>query len=195
MRAHDGSTPRATEAWHARRADAAGARTARATSAIERRAAHHCRQSTGPATSVWLPSGRPSTSLGLARGAEQRLEVDARLDPHLVQHRDEVLGGDVAGRARRHRAAAELAEARLERVDAGLERGEHVRQPLAAGVVEVRGQLDAAAERLARGREELAHLRRVRHAGGVAEADLLRAGGRAAARRCRSTRSGSTWPS
>ena len=29
---------------------------------------------------------------------------------HLVEHRDEVLGGDVAGRARRHRAAAELAE-------------------------------------------------------------------------------------
>ena len=50
-----------------------------------------------------------------------------------------------------HRAAAQLAEARLERRAAGLQRGEHVREPLAAGVVEVRGQLDAGAERRARG--------------------------------------------
>ena len=41
----------------------------------------------------------------------------------------------------------------------GLERREHVRQPLAARVVEVRGQLDLVAERRARGREEVAHLR------------------------------------
>ena len=38
---------------------------------------------------------------------------------------------------------AELAEARLEALDARLERRQHVRQPLTAGVVEVRGQLDA----------------------------------------------------
>ena len=88
-----------------------------------------------------------------ARAADQRLQVDAGLDAHLVQHRDEVLGGDVAGRAARHRAAAELAERALERVDAGLERGEHVREPLAAGVVEVGGQLDAR-QALARVLEE-----------------------------------------
>ena len=64
------------------------------------------------------------------------------LDPHLVEHRDHVLGGDVACRAGRYRTAAELAEARLERVDAGLQRGEDVGQALAAGVVEVGGQLD-----------------------------------------------------
>ena len=75
------------------------------------------------------------------RREEQRAQVDPGLDPHLVQHPDEVLGGDVAGRARRHRAAAELAEARLERRAAGLQRGEHVGQPLAARVVEVRGEL------------------------------------------------------
>ena len=57
-------------------------------------------QSTGPATSVWLPSGRPRISCTRARAGEQRRQVDARLDAHLVQHRDEVLGGDVAGRAR-----------------------------------------------------------------------------------------------
>ena len=77
-----------------------------------------------------------------ARGLDQRREVDPGLDPHLVQHRDQVLGRDVAGRARRDRAAAELAEARLERVDSLLERREHVGEALAAGVVEVRGQLD-----------------------------------------------------
>ena len=35
-------------------------------------------------------------------------------------------------------------------LDAGLERGEHVGQALAAGVVEVRGELDLVAERVAR---------------------------------------------
>ena len=84
-----------------------------------------------------------------------------------------------------HRAAAELAEARLERVARRLERGQHVGQPLAAGVVEVRGQLDLGAERLAGGAEELAHLERVGHAGGVAEADLLRAASTQPARRSR----------
>src|SRR5579884_2309714 len=38
---------------------------------------------------------------------EQRGQVDPGLDPHLVEHRDEVLGGDVAGGARGDRAAAE----------------------------------------------------------------------------------------
>src|ERR671917_586295 len=61
-------------------------------------------------------------------GLEQRLEVDARLDAHLVQHRHEVLGGDVAGRAGRDRAAAELAEAGLEAVDALVEGGQRVGQ-------------------------------------------------------------------
>src|SRR4051812_28506976 len=102
-------------------------------------------------------------ALGLARGLEQAIQVDPGLDAHLVQHRDEVLRGDVAGRARRDRAAAELAEARLEAVAAGLQRRQHVGQPLAARVVEVRGQLDAVAERLARGGEELAHRARVGH--------------------------------
>src|SRR4051794_16599120 len=116
-------------------------------------------------------------ALRLARGAEQGVEVDPGLDAHLVQHRDEVLGGDVAGRTLGDRAAAELAEARLEGLAAGLQRGEDVGQPLAARVVEVRGQLDLAAELVARGGEEGSHLARVGHAGRVAEADLLRAGG------------------
>src|SRR5262249_18507690 len=46
-------------------------------------------------------------ALRLPRGGEQRVEVDPRLDAHLVQHRDEVLARDVAGRAGRDGAAAE----------------------------------------------------------------------------------------
>jgi hypothetical protein len=132
--------------------------------------------------------------LGRARGLEQRVEVDAGLDPHLVQHRDEVLGGDVAGRAGRDGAAAELAEARLERVDAGLERGEHVGEALAAGVVEVGGQLDVVAEASRAAGKKSRTWRGVGHAGGVAEADLL--GARGLQRPAISnTRSGGTWPS
>src|SRR5206468_11782480 len=67
-------------------------------------------------------------ALSLARGLEQAVEVDPRLDAHLVPHRDEVLGGEIAGRAGGHRAAAELAEARLEALAAALERGERVGQ-------------------------------------------------------------------
>ena len=75
----------------------------------------------------------------------------------------------------RHRAAAELAERRLEALDPGLERRQHVREPLPAGVVEVGGQLDAGSAST-RGREELADLDRVGHPGRVAEADLRRPG-------------------
>src|SRR3954451_8012213 len=72
-----------------------------------------------------------------ARGLQQRLEVDSGLDAHLVEHRHEILGGDVAGRAGRHGAASELADARLERRAARLQGGEHVRETLPARVVEV----------------------------------------------------------
>ncbi len=52
-----------------------------------------------------------------------------------------------------------------------LHRGEHVRQALATGVVEVRGELGVAELRPS-GVEEVADLSRVRHPGGVAEGDL-----------------------
>ncbi len=60
---------------------------------------------TGPAVSTCEPSGRPSTCCAARRGLEQRLERDAGLDAHLVQHRHEVLGRDVAGRARAARGS------------------------------------------------------------------------------------------
>ena len=59
---------------------------------------------------------------------------------------------------------------------ARLERRVDVGQPLAARVVEVGGQLDVG-QPVERALEERADLRRVRHPGGVAEADLLGAGG------------------
>ena len=57
--------------------------------------------------------------------------------------------------------------------DAGLERRQHVRQSLPAGVMKVRRQLDAR-QRLAGGAEERAHLDRVGHPSRIAEADLSR---------------------
>ena len=73
-------------------------------------------------------------------------------------------------------AAAQLAEGGFEGVDADLEGGEHVGQALPARVVEMRGELDPVAEHAARLLEERAHLHRVGHPRGVAEADLLGAG-------------------
>ena len=68
-------------------------------------------------------------------------------------------------------AAAQLAEGALEGLHPGLERGQHVRQALAAGVVEVGGELDPGKPLSGRG-EELPDLPRVGHAGGVAEGDF-----------------------
>src|SRR5437762_747609 len=107
-----------------------------------------------------------------ARGVEQAPEVHAGGDLHLVQHRDEILGGDVPGRPGGQRTAAQLTECGLEGVDPLLEGRQHVREPLAARVVEVGGQLDAV-EPVGGGREELAYLPRVGHPRGVAERDLL----------------------
>src|SRR4051794_30640072 len=116
----------------------------------------------------------PEDALYLARAGDQRLEVDAGLDAHLMEHRHKVLAGDVAGRAGRHGAAPEFAEARLEARYAGLERGQRVGETLPAGVVKVRRQLHAA-QFLARACVEVLDLPRVGHPGGVAEADLPRA--------------------
>ena len=122
-----------------------------------------------------MAAQRPAENLLRAAGArEQRLQVDAGVDAHPVEHRHEILARDVPRRARRHRAAAELAEARLEAVDPGLQRREHVREALPARVVEVRGQLRIL-QIVAPQREQLADLARVGHPRGVAKADLPRA--------------------
>ena len=94
----------------------------------------------------------------------------------------------------RDRAAAELAEARLERVAARLERREDVGQALAAGVVEVRGELDVVAQRVAR------RAKNSRTCSGLAIPVVSpKPTSWAPASRSRaaisSTRSGATWPS
>src|SRR6185437_14330572 len=113
--------------------------------------------------------------LGATGTGEQGIEVDAGGDPHLLEHRGEILRGDVAGGAGGHGTAAELAEARLETVDACSERGEHVGKPLTTRVVEVSGELHVA-ERGGPSPEQLFHLNRIGHTGSVAKADLLGAG-------------------
>ena len=111
-------------------------------------------QSTGPARSTWAPSGRPSTSCAAREASIRRgrsIPVSTPISCSIETTSSvETLPVD----ARRHRAAAELAEARLEGLDPLLQRRQHVGQPLAAGVVEVGGQLDPG-EALAGGGEEL----------------------------------------
>ena len=100
----------------------------------------------GPAISVWLPSGRPRISCtrpAQASSAGRSMPVAMPIS-WSIETRSSVAMLPVA--PARHGTAAQLAEARLEAVDPRLERGEHVREPLAAGVVKMRGQLrDAAA--------------------------------------------------
>ena len=98
-------------------------------------------QLTGPAVRTWLPSGRPSTACAARAASSSAGRSTPVCDAHLVEHRHQVLGGDVAGGAGRHRTATELAEARFEALDSALQGREHVRQPLTARVVEVGGEL------------------------------------------------------
>ena len=134
------------------------AERARSRRAPRRRSLSSRCQSTGPAVSTWLPSGRPSTLLRLARGRQQPLAGRCR-------SRGPSRGASTRGpRSRccpvaplRHRAAAQLAERRLEGAHARLERRQHVGQPLPARVVEVRRQLDVGSAR--------ARLRRTRAPG------------------------------
>ena len=80
---------------------------------------------------------------------DQRVEVDAGLDALAVEQVDEVLGGDVAGRARRERAAAEAADGRVEDRRAVLEPGERVRVAGVARVVQVQADGRAGLQRRA----------------------------------------------
>src|SRR5206468_594064 len=73
-------------------------------------------------------------ALGLAAGGgleplrdpDQRVEVHPGLHSLVLEQVDEVLGGDVAARARRIWAAAEAADRGIEHLRAGLERGQRV---------------------------------------------------------------------
>src|SRR6185312_12773939 len=80
----------------------------------------------------------PYNPLQPAGRLEQRIEVDARLDAVALELPDEVLGGDVAGRARRVRAAAEAADRRVEHLSAAVERRPGAGVAGGARVVQVR---------------------------------------------------------
>src|SRR4029453_13786034 len=95
-------------------------------------------------------------------------------DPHALEDGNQILGRDVPGRTGRDGAPSELSKGALERVDPLLERRQHVRQALAARVVEVGGELDIR-ESLPRRREELADLARGRPPGRIPEGALLAA--------------------
>jgi hypothetical protein len=101
---------------------------------------------------------------------DELLEIDARTQAHGLEHEDEVFGDDVAGRARRVRAAADPALRRIECRHAGVERGDDVREPLAARVVQVRAA-DPVADLPLQAREHPLHLCRVAVASRVGEAD------------------------
>ena len=68
----------------------------------------------------------PDEVLGEARALDQPRVVHARLDPHLVQHVHQVLGGDVSGGALRVGAAAQAAHGTVEDGHARLEAGQEI---------------------------------------------------------------------
>src|SRR5438477_7820570 len=102
------------------------------------------------------------------------VEVDPGGDAHRVEAVDQVLAADVAGGARRERAAAETADRAVEVRDAALERGQDVRDRQRARVVGVQGPFDTRKPRQ-QVLEHAADLPRVGHAGRVGEADRARA--------------------
>ena len=77
------------------------------------------RRARRPPTASARRSARGFRAVGQAAPARRGqpragLQVNARVNTHLVEHRDKILGRDVAGRTRWHRTSAELTEARLE---------------------------------------------------------------------------------
>ena len=94
----------------------------------------------GPARSTWEGRVAADDALGLGGGRDHRVQVDAGRHAHVLDHVHEFLGGDVAGRAGRVRAAAQAADGGVEVGHAEFQGGQHVGQPGAPGVVEVQVQ-------------------------------------------------------
>ena len=103
----------------------------------------------------------PGGVLAASLRFDQRVEPDAGVEAHRLQHEHQVLGRDVAACARRIRTTAKSAERGIERADAGFECRDDVGKAGPARVVEMR-----RAEPIADGgphpREQAAHLRGAR---------------------------------
>ena len=110
------------------------------------------------------------------RARDQRVEVDARFDVHVLEHVHEIFGHDVARRSRRVRTAPETADRCVEPRHGAFQCRQHIREPRAARVVEVQGdgvgRNPDGAERV----EQSVHPRRRGHARRVAETHAVRAG-------------------
>ena len=107
--------------------------------------------------------------------ATTRRKIHARFVAHAVEHEEQVLGRDVARRARRVRAAAEAARRRVEDPHALAQALDDVRERGPARVVEVqREPLDRDA-RLDRPPDDVRHLRRNADADRVADRHLVAA--------------------
>ena len=105
----------------------------------------------------------------------ERLDVDAGGHAFAVEEVDEVVGADVAGGARRERAAAESAHGRVEVRDPQIEGGDDVGHPEVIGVVEV--EVDGLVREGLEDRRGVAtDQRRVRVADGVGDPDSVSSG-------------------
>ena len=128
-----------------------------------------------PASQVGLRSGWPDRRLDERRGGHHALEADAVLDAQAVEQVDEVLGREVAHRARTgERAAAEAARGAVDHGHAPLERRVDVGQGLAARVVGVQPDAPDVDQRQ-HGVEDARDVAGGRRADRVAEADLVAA--------------------
>src|SRR6202008_4401209 len=105
--------------------------------------------------------------------SDERVEVDAGVDPFAMEQVDKILGRDVPGGAGSKGAATEAAHRGREDRGAGLERSVRVRHRRVPRVVEV--DADGHAEAL-RPSEEPTYLPRHAHTDRVGEENLLRAG-------------------
>ena len=93
-----------------------------------------------PALTSMPGTGRPSCSCSHLPVSIGRVEIDAGCVTGAFEHVDEILGRDVAGRRRCERTAADAAETRIERSDAGGNRCVRIRDAGVARVVEVTAQ-------------------------------------------------------
>ncbi len=113
----------------------------------------------------------------LARHTQQFVDIDARVITHGIQHVDGVFAADVAAGARCVGAAAQTAQGAVKPHDPTLHACQYIGQAHAAGIVKVQGQLEVWArfKNFALQRfNHAADLRRVAHAGGVADGQSAR---------------------